>query len=79
MQDIQEYRKTQTPLILSDALTPLGRYVIDVPNDGSCQFAALLVGLTPLIKHPPSDDQELTEEIVTYLLANKESLQEGNN
>ena len=42
--------------LLSDALAPLGRYVIDVPSDGSWKFSALLAGLTPLIEHLPSDD-----------------------
>ena len=42
--------------LLSDALAKLGRYIIDVPIDGSCQFAAPLVELTPLIEHPPPDD-----------------------
>ena len=42
--------------LLSDVLAPLCRSVIDVPSDGSWQFAALLVGLAPLIEHPPSDD-----------------------
>ena len=65
--------------LLSDALAPQGRHTIDVSSDGSCQSAALLVELTPLIEHPPPDDQKLREWIVTYiyLLANKESLQEG--
>ena len=47
--------------LLSDELVPLGRYIIDVPSNGSCQFAALVVGLAPLVKHPSFDDQELRE------------------
>ena len=50
-----------------------------MPSNGSCQFAALVVGLATLVEHPPSASggQELRDQIVSYLLANKESLAEG--
>ena len=63
--------------LLGDELDPLGLYIIDVLSDGSCQFAALVVGLATLVDHPPSSDQELRNRIVNYLLANRELLEEG--
>ena len=75
-QQITEFKLNRHKL-LGDELDPLGLYTTDVPNDGSCQFAALVVGLATLVEHPPSSDQELRNQIADYLLANKESLEVG--
>ena len=74
-QKINEF-KLRRHKLLSDELVLLGRYNINVPSNGCCQFAALAMTLAPLVKHPRSNDKELREQIVNYLLANKESLEE---
>ena len=44
--------------MLGDELRPQNLYIIDVPSDGNCQFAALRLGLVTLVEDPPDDDQQ---------------------
>ena len=63
--------------LLGDKLDLQGLYIIDVPSDGNCQFAALALGLVELGEHPPCDYQVLRNRIVDYLLANKGLFETG--
>ena len=63
--------------LLGDKLRPQDLYIIDVPGDGSCQFAALRLGLVKLVEDPPADDQEVRNKIVDYLLENKKLFKDG--
>ena len=63
--------------LLGDNLSPLGLYIIDMLSGGSCQFAALELGLATLVKYPPAGDQGARDQIVDCLLANRELLEEG--
>lgn len=63
--------------LLGDKLRPRNLYIIDVPSDGSCQFAAPRLGLDTLVNDPPADDQGMREKNADYLLANRELLEDG--
>ena len=63
--------------LLGDEIASQGLYIVDVPSDGNCQFATLVIGLTTLLENPPSDNHGLRSLIVKHLLTNKESLEMG--
>ena len=75
-QEVTEFNLKRHKL-LGDNLSPPGLYIIDVPSDGSCQFTALELGLATLVEDPPASDQGVRDQIVDYLLANRELLEKG--
>ena len=63
--------------LLGDELCPQKLYIIDVPSDGSCQFATLRLGLVTLVEDPPADDQGMRDKTVDCLFVTRELLEDG--
>ena len=65
--------------LLGDEIASQGLYIVDVPSDGKCQFAALVIGRTTLVENPPSANHGLRSLIIEHLRANEASLETGQH